>query len=124
MKLERGNYSVVAGRAYRSPKEIWGFREKVPRGKPLDVAKAFLKANVETLKIKDALPRLSLRALIRGRGATHVILQQQHEQEQWAGVEKLAREERLEELAGPADEARQSTTRSLEQLAKFLKGKG
>jgi hypothetical protein len=79
MRLEPGTYRVDAGRAYRSPKEIWGFREKLPRGKPLDAAREFLAANVETLGIQDALPRLALRALIRGVGATHVILQQRHE---------------------------------------------
>lgn len=79
MKLQRGAYRVDPGRAYRSPKEIWGFRERVPRGDPVEVAKAFLEANVETLKIQDALPNLRLRALVRGVGATHVILQQRHE---------------------------------------------
>jgi hypothetical protein len=82
MKLTRGEYRADRGsrvRAYGTPKELWGFRLAVPRGNPERIAKAFLKANADTLGIEDVLPRLKKRAVLHGVGATHVILQQIHD---------------------------------------------
>jgi hypothetical protein len=70
----------VVGSWYGTPKEIWGFRRRVPGAEPVAVAKGFLKANAKLLGLTGTLGSLSNRAdrpFIRSLGATHVLFQQQ-----------------------------------------------
>jgi CheY-like chemotaxis protein len=48
------------------------------------------------------------------------ILRQPRQQAMWAEVEDLAKEGRLDELAGPIETARQMTLQSLDQLSRYL----
>ena len=62
MKLERGTYRTDRGTTWHTPKELWGFRKRVPKGEPLDIANAFLRENADLLGIDGILNRLEERA--------------------------------------------------------------
>jgi Zn-dependent metalloprotease len=72
MKLK--TFKTVPGRHYGTPKEIWGFRTKRRRGKPVRIAKQFLDDNEDQLALKSL--RLRRARIIESAGARHVILQQ------------------------------------------------
>jgi hypothetical protein len=76
--LRQGRYKIVPGNFYGTPKEVWGFRQRIPEGTPNQMARRFLAANAELLGLAGLLRKLSERALLHSLGATHVILQQSH----------------------------------------------
>lgn len=79
-KLDRRSYRVVPGRHYDTPKELWGFRSERGKGSPFAVAKEFLAANAEVLGIDVAAITAREPRIVRGLGATHVIMQQRWRQ--------------------------------------------
>ena len=78
LPLKPRSYKVVPGRHYGTPTEIWGFRTAAHRGRPLELARAFLRANRSLFKLEGVMPRLRTHHVIESLGACHVILQQRH----------------------------------------------
>lgn len=76
MRLEKGTFRSVAGTHWGSPKEIWGFRAKLPRGSALGRAKAFVAGNQELLALEGAQGSLGAPRIVESLAATHVILRQ------------------------------------------------
>ena len=76
--LRLKSYKTIPGEQYGTPKEVWGFRMRAGRGSPQRVAREFLRANGPLLGLPGIHSRLSVRRVVHGLGATHVILQQRH----------------------------------------------
>lgn len=76
--LKQGRYKAVAGYYYKTPKEIWGFRAKAPRGQPAKRARDFLKANRELFGLAGVSSCIKLQRTIESLGAHHLIFQQSH----------------------------------------------
>jgi hypothetical protein len=76
--LRKRSYKTVPGESYGTPKEIWGFRSPRTRGKPEEIARAFLEANAGVFKFSRDLEGLEHQRTIRSLGANHVIGQQVH----------------------------------------------
>jgi hypothetical protein len=74
--LPRRSFKIVPGRYYETPKELWGFRSAAGHGSPPRIAREFLEAHADILGIDpEPLFRREPR-ILRGLGASHVILQQ------------------------------------------------
>jgi hypothetical protein len=74
--LEKGKFKTIPGANYGTPKELWGFRWRAPRARPIDVANLFLRAEEKRLGVRGA--DLGSPRVVESMGATHVILQQKH----------------------------------------------
>ena len=71
-------YKTVPGQYYGTPKELWGFRLRPGRGKPVSIARAFVNANAALLGVEGIRRRLGLARIIESPGARHVLFQQRH----------------------------------------------
>ncbi|MBI5481629.1 MAG: M36 family metallopeptidase [Deltaproteobacteria bacterium] len=71
------HFKSVPGSFWGTPKELWGFRLKVP-GRPAAAADKFLRAHADLLGIEQVATQLSPVRVIESVGASHVLLQQQH----------------------------------------------
>lgn len=75
--LAASAYRVVPGRAFGTPKEIWGFRVPIRKSSPEAAATRFLEANRQRFGL-DGVHYSGEPRVLRSLGATHVILQQAH----------------------------------------------
>ena len=79
LRLKRGRYTAIAGKYYRTPKEIWNFRTAARGGSPERIARDFVVANAALFKLEDGVSELAVQRVIRSLGATHVIFKQVHD---------------------------------------------
>jgi hypothetical protein len=77
-RLKLTAYRDVAGRYYGTPKELWGFRLAPQKGRPQQVAKAVLRANIAELGLHPKLLDLHMRRAIQTAAGRHVIFEQKH----------------------------------------------
>ena len=78
-RLRPGDYRVVAGEFYGTPKELWGFRSTRGSGSARRIARDFLSSHSELLGLDANLDGLRWRRTITSLGAEHVIFEQVHE---------------------------------------------
>jgi Zn-dependent metalloprotease len=78
LRLTRGDYKVIAGRHYRTPKELWHIRTSARADSPERIARDFIVANAALFKLEQGVSQLAMQRLIRSLGATHVIFRQIH----------------------------------------------
>lgn len=76
--LRDRSYKVLYGKHYGTPTDLWGFRGPVGRGSTGTIARQFVRANRELLRIRGIDRHISLRRIVQSIGAQHAILQQSH----------------------------------------------
>ena len=79
LRLKRGRYTAIAGKYYRTPKEIWNFRTAARVGSPESIARDFVVANAALFGLEDGVSELAVQRVIRSLSATHVIFKQVHD---------------------------------------------
>jgi Zn-dependent metalloprotease len=78
LRLKRGGYRTIAGKYYRTPKEVWGFHTPVSPDAPQRIARAFIVANAALFGLQAGVSELKAPRVIRSLGAHHVIFGQVH----------------------------------------------
>jgi hypothetical protein len=80
LELKRGAFKLERGEHYGTPKEVWGFRTPRLTGSALSRARKFLVANRALFQFAEGFERADPEPrIITSLGATHVIMQQTHE---------------------------------------------
>jgi hypothetical protein len=74
--LTIGRHSIVPGRHYNTPKEVWAFTLKRSSMPPEDIAREVLRVNADLIGLRGALRTLRRRRVIRSAGGWHVIFSQ------------------------------------------------
>src|SRR6186997_967951 len=74
--LEIGRHSIVPGRHYHTPKEIWGFRLGRSSKPPAELARDVLAVNADLIGLRGVLRTLHRRAIKKSIGGWHVIFTQ------------------------------------------------
>jgi hypothetical protein len=77
IRLRPSQFKSVPGSFWGTPKELWGFRLKVP-GSPAAVADRFVRAHADLLGIEEVRKQLRAVRVIESVGASHVLLQQRY----------------------------------------------
>ena len=71
--LEIGQHSIVPGRHYKTPKEVWGFRLHRSTKPPGRLARQVLSVNADLIGLRGVLRTLHRRLILRSAGGWHVI---------------------------------------------------
>lgn len=74
--LAKGSFKTVPGKAFGTPKELWGFRSPRGVGSALKIARDFLDANETHLGCDRERCGVELQRSIASLGADHLIFQQ------------------------------------------------
>jgi hypothetical protein len=74
--LRKGEYEIVRGEFYGTPKELWGFRTAARSGSPRKIANEFVVANRDVLGLQPAIQDVRFQRCVESLGAYHVIFQQ------------------------------------------------